>query len=162
MDFIESLPKVRGKSVILTVVDRFSKYAHFINLSHPYSASSVTRAFFDGIIRSHGFPTSIVSERDPVFTSHMWRDLFKLAGVQLLFNTAFHPQTDGQSEVANKVIAMYLRCAKGDRPRALVHWLAWAEYCYNTSFHTALRATPFEEVYGRPLPAILPHTARAT
>jgi len=57
---------------------------------------------------------------------------------------------------------MYLRCAKGDRPRALVHWLAWAEYCYNTSFHTALRAMPFKEVYGRPLPAILPHTAGAT
>jgi len=91
MDFIESLPKVRGKSVILTVVDRFSKYAHFIALSHPYSASSVARAFFDDIIRSHGFPTSIVSDRDPVFTSHMWRDLFKLAGVQLIFNTAFHP-----------------------------------------------------------------------
>jgi hypothetical protein len=72
-------------------------------------------------------------------------------------STAFHPQTDGQSEVVNKVIAMYLRCVTGDRPRAWVDWLAWAEYCYNTSFHTALRATPFEVVYGRPPPPLLPY-----
>jgi len=150
MDFVEGLPKVGGKSVILTVVDRFSKYAHFIALSHPYTASSVARAFFDGIVRLHGFPTSIVSDRDPVFTSHMWRDLFKMAGVQLRLSTAFHPQTDGQSEIVNKVLAMYLRCATGDRPRAWVDWLAWAEYCYNTSYHGAsgdavrggLRAAP--------------------
>jgi hypothetical protein len=157
MDFIEGLPKVGGKSVILTVVDRFSKYAHFIALSHPYIAASVARAFFDGIIRLHGFPSSIVSDRDPVFTGHVWRDLFKMAGVTLRMSTAFHPQTDEQSEVVNKVIAMYLRCVTGDRPRAWVDWLSWAEYCYNTSFHTALCATPFEVVYGRPPPPILPY-----
>jgi hypothetical protein len=64
-------------------------------------------------------------------------------------STAFHPQTDGQSEVVNKVIAMYLR--------SWVDWLSWAEYCYNTSFYTALRTTPFEVVYGRPPPPILPY-----
>ncbi|KAK1614503.1 hypothetical protein QYE76_020020 [Lolium multiflorum] len=156
MDFIEGLPRVGGKSVILTVVDRFSKYAHFISLGHPYTAASVARAFFDGIVRLHGFPSSIVYDRDPVFTGHVWRDLFRMAGVKLRFSTAFHPQTDGQSEVVNKVIAMYLRCVTGDRPRAWVDWLAWAEYCYNTSYHSALRATPFEVVYGRPPPPILP------
>jgi hypothetical protein len=159
IDFIEGLPKVAGKSVILTVVDRFSKYAHFIPLGHPYTAASVARAFFDGIVRLHGFPSSIVSDRDPVFTGHVWRDLFSMAGVKLRMSTAFHPQTDGQSEVVNKVIAMYLRCVTGDRPRSWVEWLSWAEYCYNTSFHTALRATPFEVVYGRPPPPILPYTA---
>jgi hypothetical protein len=157
MDFIEGLPKVHGKSVILTVVDRFSKYAHFIALGHPYTASSVARAFFDGIVRLHGFPVSIVSDRDPVFTGRVWRDLFQMAGVKLRMSTAFHPQTDGQSEVVNKVIAMYLRGVTGDRPRAWVDWLAWAEYCYNTSFHTALRATPFEVVYGRPPPPLIPY-----
>jgi hypothetical protein len=116
MDFIEGLPKVGGKFIILTVVDRFSKYAHFIALGHPYTAASVVRAFFDDIIRLHGFPSSIVSDCDPVFTGHVWRDLFQLAGVNLRLSTAFHPQTDDQYEVVNKVISMYLRCVTGDRP----------------------------------------------
>lgn len=95
MDFIKELPKAHNKSLILTVVDRFSKYAHFIPLGHPYTASSVARAFFTDIVRLHGFPESIVSDRDPVFTGHIWHDLFKLAfklaGVQLRMSTAFHP-----------------------------------------------------------------------
>jgi hypothetical protein len=69
LDFVEALPKVKGKSVILTVVDRFSKYAHFIPLAHPYSAESVAQAFFAEIVRLHGMPQSMVSDRDPVFTS---------------------------------------------------------------------------------------------
>ncbi|KAE8815366.1 Alpha-L-fucosidase 2 [Hordeum vulgare] len=156
LDFIKGLPKVGGKSVILTVVNRFSKYSHFIALNHPYMTASVARAFFDGIVYLHGFPASIVSDRDPVFTSHVWRDLFHLAGVKLRLSTAFHPQTDGQSKVVIRVIAMYLRCVTGDRPRAWVDWLAWAEYCYNTSYNSALHATSFEVVYGRPPPPILP------
>lgn len=158
IDFVGGLPKVAGKSVILTVIDRFSKYAHFIPLGHPYTVASVARTFFDGIVCLHRFPSSIVSDSDTVFTGNVWRDLFGRAGVKLHMSTAFHPQTDGQSEVVNKVIAMYLRCVTGDRPRAWVDWLSWAEYCYNTSFPTALRATPFEVVYGRPPPPILPYT----
>jgi hypothetical protein len=76
IDFIEALPKVGGKSIILTVVDRFSKMVHFIPLSHPYSASSVVKAFFDNIIHLHGIPCSIVSDRDPVFTNKFWEDSF--------------------------------------------------------------------------------------
>jgi hypothetical protein len=124
MTFIEGLPKVGGKSVILMVVDRLSKYAHFIALSHPYTAASMVRAFFDGIVRLHGFPSSIVSDRDLVFTGHVWHDIFWLAGVKLRLSTAFHPQTGSQSEVVNKVIAMYLHCVTGDHPRAWVDWLA--------------------------------------
>jgi hypothetical protein len=71
MDFVEGLPKVHGKFVILTVVDRFSKYAHFIALGHPYTVTSVARAFFDGIVRLHRFPSSIVNDRDPVFMGHV-------------------------------------------------------------------------------------------
>jgi hypothetical protein len=156
MDFIEALPKVNGKSMILTVVDRFSKFAHFIPLGHPYTATSVARAFFNDIVRLHGLPESIVSDRDPVFTGHVWRDLFKFSGVQLKLSTAFHPQTDGQSEV-NKTISMYLRYMTGDRPRAWLEWLPWAEFCYNTSYHSALKATPFQVVYGRSPPHIPPY-----
>jgi len=91
MDFIEALPRVGGKSVILTIVDRFSKYCHFIPLAHPYSAESVAKAFFSDIVRLHGIPQSIVSNRDPVFTSIFWKELMCLAGVKLHMTTAFHP-----------------------------------------------------------------------
>ena len=117
MDFMEGLPKVGGKSVIMTVVDRFSKSAHFIPLGHPYTAETVARAFFGEVVRLHGIPTSIVSDRDPVFTSAFWQALFSATGTKLQMSSAFHPQSDGQSEVANKIIAMYLRCFTGDRPR---------------------------------------------
>lgn len=143
LDFIESLPKVNGKSVILTVVDCFSKFAHCIPLGHPYTASTVARAFFQEIVRLHGFPESIVSDRDPVFTGHVWQDIFKMARVKLCMSTAFHPQSDGQSEAVNKTIAMYLRCIMGDRPRSWLKWLPWAEYCYNKSYHSALKTSPF-------------------
>jgi len=155
MDFVEGFPKVGGKSVILTIVDRLSKYAHFIALSHPYSANSVARAFFENIVRLHGFPCSIVTDRDPVFTSNFWSELFRLAGVKLHMSSAFHPQTDGQSEVTNRTIVMYLRCLAGDRPRSWLQWLPWAEYCFNTSYQTSLKATPFQVIYGREPPTLL-------
>jgi len=158
LDFIEALPKVHGKSVLLMVVDRFSKYAHFIPLGHPYTASSVARAFFQDIVRLHGFPESIVSDRDPVFTGHVWRDLFRHAGVKLRMSSAFHPQTDGQSEAVNKTITMYLRCLTGDRPRDWLDWLPWAEFSYNSAYHTALQTSPFQVVYGRSPPDLLPYT----
>jgi len=154
MDFVEGLPKVGGKSMILTVVDRFSKYAHFVALSHPYTAVSVARIIFDEIVRLHGIPTSIVSDRDPVFTSAFWQELFRASGSKLHMNSAFHPQSDGQTEVVNKIIAMYLRCLTRDRPRQWVKWLPWAEYVYNTSFQSAVRETPFKIVYGRDPPCI--------
>jgi transposase InsO family protein len=134
MDFIEGFSRVNGKSVILTVVDRFSKYAHFVPLGHPYTATSVAKVFFEEIVCLHGLPKSIVSDHDPVFTSKFWIELFKLSGVKLQLTSAFHPQSDGQSEAVNKVITMYLRCLIGDRPRQWLKWLPWAEYCYNTTF----------------------------
>jgi hypothetical protein len=113
---------------------------------HPYTAASVTCAFFNDIIRLHGFPSSIINDRDLVFIGNVWHDLFGLAGIKLRMSTTFHPQIDGQSKVVNKVITMYLRCVTGDRLRSWVDWLSWVEYCYITSFHTTLRATPFEVV----------------
>ena len=155
IDFIEALPKVNGKMVILTVVDRSSKAAHFILLGHPYTATMVARAFFSEIVRLHGIPASIVSDRDPVFTSEFWRELFRLAGVKLQMTSAFHPQSDGQLEVTNKIIAMYLRCLTSDRPRQWLEWLPWAEFCYNSSYQQSIKTSPFELVYGRPPPSIL-------
>jgi len=93
-------------------------------------------------------PSSIVSDRDPVFTGAFWKELFALAGVHLHFMSAFHPQSDGQFEATNKIIAMYLRCLTGDRPRQWVHWLPWAEFCYNSSYQASLKTSPFRVVYG--------------
>jgi len=78
-----------------------------------------------------------------------------LAGVKLHLSSAFHPQTDGQSEVSNRIIVMYLRCLVGDRPRSWLQWLPWAEYCFNTSYQTSLKATPFQVVYGRDPPSLI-------
>jgi hypothetical protein len=147
---------------VLTVVNRFSKYGHFITLGHPYSATTVATAFFTNIVRLHGFLASIVSDHDPVFTSRVWQEMFKLSGTQLCLSSAFRPQTDGQSEVTNRVITMYLRCLPGDPPRSWLHWLPWAEYCFNTSYQTALGATPFQVVYGRPPPPMVSFQSGAT
>jgi hypothetical protein len=154
IDFVEALPRVRGKSIILTVVDRFSMYCHFIPLAHPYSAESVAQAFFTDIVRLHGVPQSMVSDRDPVFTSTFWRELMRMMGTKLHMASAFHPQSDGQTEAANCVIAMYLRCFTGDRPRHWLRWLPWAEYTYNTAYQSSLRETPFWVVYGRDPPSM--------
>jgi len=116
IDFVEALPRVHGRTVILSVVDRFSKYALFIPLAHPYTAEFVAQAFFADIVRLHGIPQSIVSDRDPVFTSTFWRELMRLVGTKLHMTSAFHPQSDGQTEAANHVIIMYLCCFTGDRP----------------------------------------------
>jgi hypothetical protein len=138
----------------LTVVDRFSKYAHFLPLAHPYTVESVARVFFAEIVRLHGVPQSIVSARDPVFTSAFWRALMAATGSKLQMSTAFHPQSDGQSEAANKVITMYLRCFTGDRPKQWIRWLPWAEYIYNTAYQVSTKTTPFSIVYGREPPSL--------
>jgi hypothetical protein len=162
LDFVEALPRVRGKSIILTVVDRFSKYCHFIPLAHPYSAESVAQAFFAEIVRLHGVPQSMVSDRDVIFTSKFWKELMRLMGTDLHMTSAFHPQSDGQSEAANRVIIMYLHCLTGDRPRQWLQWLPWAEYIFNTAYQTSLRDTPFRVVYGRDPPSLRSYEAGDT
>jgi hypothetical protein len=93
----------------------------------------------------------LVSDRDPVFTSMFWRELMHLMGTKLHMTTAFHPQSDGQSEAANRVIIMYLRCLK---PRQWLRWLPWAEFVFNAAYQTSLRDTPFRVVYGHDPPSI--------
>lgn len=88
IDFIEGLPKSDSYTVILVIVDRFTKYAHFIPLKHPYTAKSVAQLVFDNVIKLHGMPKSVVSDRDKVFTSVFWQELFKMVGTKLLLSSA--------------------------------------------------------------------------
>lgn len=157
MDFIDGLPISFGKSVILVVVDRLTKAAHFIALSHPYSALTVAQAFMDNIFKLHGLPNSIVSDRDSVFLSEFWRELFTLQGVALNYSSAYHPQSDGQTEVVNRCLETYLRCMTSDRPGLWSRWLPLAEFWYNTSFHSSANMSPYEAVYGQPPPQHLPY-----
>ena len=155
MDFIEGLPSSDRRDSILVVVDRLSKYAHFIGLKHPFSAAGVAEIFMREVVRLHGIPQAIISDQDKVFMSHFWSELFKLQGSTLKRSTAYHPQSDGQSEVVNRCLETYLRCFASEQPRTWFKWLAWAEYWYNTSTHSATRCTPFRALYGRDPPPLI-------
>lgn len=91
-------------NTIMVVVDRLTKYVHFIGLSHPYSATKVAALFAQNVLKLHEMPTSIMSDRDPVFTAKFWAKLFKLQWVQFAMSSTYHPQTDGQTEVVNKCL----------------------------------------------------------
>lgn len=95
MDFIEGLPQSGLYNSILVVVDKFSKFSHFIPLRHPFTAATVAQVFMDSINRLHGLPNTIISDRDHIFTSNLWQSLFKAAGSELRLSSAYHPQTDG-------------------------------------------------------------------
>jgi len=116
MDFITGLPASRGYSVIFVVVDRLSKYAHFAPLKTSFTTIKVTEVFVANVVKLHGFPYSIVSDRDKVFISSFWQHLFKLHGTSLKMSSAYHPQTDGQSEAVNKCLEMYLHCFSSEQP----------------------------------------------
>jgi transposase InsO family protein len=121
MDFIEGLPKSASKDVILVVVDRLTKYAHFLALSHLYTAQSVAQLFWDNIFKLHGPPTAISTDRDRIFTSKLWQYIFKAMKVTLQYSTAYHPQTDGQIKRLNQCLENYLRCMTFMEPKK---WLA--------------------------------------
>ncbi|PKA61698.1 putative mitochondrial protein [Apostasia shenzhenica] len=158
MDFIEGLPPSNGRNIILVVVDRLTKYAHFIALSHPYSALEVAQIFLDNVFKLHGMPTTIVSDRDPVFISKFWKDFLRLQGVAQHMSTAYHPQTDGQTEVVNRCLETYLRCMTHERPKQWVRWLPLAEWWYNTNYHSSIRMSPYEALYGQSAPLSVPYT----
>lgn len=109
------------------MVDCLSKYAHFIAIIHPYTASLVAEIFVKEVVRSHGYPQSIVSDRAKIFINHFWKEMFKLAGTKLHRSSAYHPQFDDQTEVVNKSVEAYLRCFCREKPKDWGHWLHWTE-----------------------------------
>jgi hypothetical protein len=143
LDFISGLPPTGKGNCILVVVDKLSKYAHFMVLKHPLTALTMAKIFLDHVYRLHRLPTAIISDRDPNFTSCLWQELFRLTGTQLCLSSSYHPQSDGQTERVNQCLETYLRCFVHSCPRQWPMWLWLAKFWYNTCHHSSLGKSPF-------------------
>jgi hypothetical protein len=133
----------------LVVEDKLTRFAHFIPLSHPFTAQTVADAYMESVFKLHGMPFAVVSDRDKIFTSQFWQQLFKCSGTQLRMSTACHPQSNGQTERVNQCLETFLRCFTHACPGKWSKWLALAEHWYNTSPHSTLGTSPFDVLYGR-------------
>ncbi|KAL0561078.1 hypothetical protein IC582_001496 [Cucumis melo] len=150
MDFITGLPRtLRGFTVIWVVVDRLTKSAHFVPGKSTYTASKWAQLYMSEIVRLHGVPVSIVSDRDARFTSKFWKGLHTAMGTRLDFSTAFHPQTDGQIERLNQVLEDMLRACALEFPGSWDSHLHLMEFAYNNSYQATIGMAPFEALYGR-------------
>ncbi|GJR43843.1 reverse transcriptase domain-containing protein [Tanacetum coccineum] len=150
MDFITKLPRTRsGHDAIWVVVDRLTKSAHFIAIREDFSTEKLAKVYLDRIVARHGVPVSIISDRDARFTSRLWQTFQKALGTRLDMSTAYHPQTDGQSERTIQTLEDMLRACAIDFSGSWDIHLPLVEFSYNNSFHSSIRCAPFEALYGR-------------
>jgi len=140
--------KKKGSDSIFVIVDRFSKMAHFIPCHKTDDATNIADLFFKEIVRLHGVPRSIVSDRDVKFLSYFWKVLWEKLGTKLLFSTTCHPQTDGQTEVVNRTLTQLLRTVIQKNLKTWEDCLPFIEFAYNRTMHTITSYSPFEIVYG--------------
>lgn len=135
MDFVDGLPQS-------------SKFSYFIPLAHPYTEAIAAQLYLQQIYKIHGLPTAIVSDYDPVFTSHFWQELFKPSGTKLRLSTINHPQTDGQTERVNHCVETFLCSFTQACPRRWSFWIPLAQFWYNNAHHSAIGMTPLKAMFG--------------
>ncbi|GJT29214.1 putative reverse transcriptase domain-containing protein [Tanacetum coccineum] len=150
MDFVTKLPRTSsGHDTIWVIVDRLTKSAHFLPMREDYKMERLARLYLNEIVARHGVPISIISDRDSRFTSRFWQSMQEALGTRLDMSTAYHPQTDGQSERTIQTLEDMLRaCVLDFRGSWDVH-LPLVEFSYNNSYHSSVRCAPFEALYGR-------------
>ncbi|GJV76956.1 putative reverse transcriptase domain-containing protein [Tanacetum coccineum] len=150
MDFVTKLPKSpQGHDTIWVIVDRLTKSAIFTPMRETDSMEKLARLYIKEVVARHGIPVSIICDRDPRFASHFWRSLQKALGTSLDMSTAYHPETDGQSERTIQTLEDMLRACVIDFGNGWIKHLPLVEFSYNNSYHASIKATPFEALYGR-------------
>ena len=148
MDFIISLPKVKGMGSVFVVVDQFSKYVVFMAAPSTCTAEVAADLFYKNMVKYFGLPEDIVSDRDSRFTGQFWTVLFGLMGLELKFSTANHPQTDGQTERISAVLEDYLRHYVIVSQKNWIDLLDSAQFAYNLHKSSSTGMSPFELAMG--------------
>ncbi|GJZ53654.1 putative reverse transcriptase domain-containing protein [Tanacetum coccineum] len=150
MDFVTKLPKTsQGYDTIWVIVDRLTKSAIFTPMRETNPLDKLARLYLKEVVTRHGIPVSIICDRDPRFASNFWRSLQNALGTNLDMSTAYHPQTDGQSERTIQTLEDMLRACAIDFGKGWVNHLPLVEFSYNNSYHASIKAAPFEALYGR-------------
>ena len=149
MDFITGLPRSKRYDSIFVVVDLLTEMAHLIPVHKDPSARDIAHVFMKGIFLYHGLPRRIISDRDSKFTSNFWRAIFEATGAQLSFSTAYHPQSDGQTERVNQVVEDIMRAYCMREPTKWTRYLYLVEFAYNASHQRSIGMSPFKALYGQ-------------
>ena len=151
MDFVTHFPRTQQRhDEVYVIVDRLMKSAHFLAVRMTFALERLCRLYIREIVRLHGVPVSIVLDRDPRFTAQFWKSFQKVMGTRLTMNTAFHPQTDGQSERTIQVLEGMLRACVLDHKGSWEEYLPLVEFAYNNSYQASIQMAPYEALYGRP------------
>ncbi len=148
LDFVTGLPPSAGNTVVLTVVGRFSKAAHFIPLPKLPSTKETAQVMVDHVFKIHGLPTDVVSDRGPQFKSQFWEEFCRLIGASSSLSSGFHPQTNGQAERTNQILGRMLRSLTSQSPASWCDQLSWAEYAHNSLPSSATGLSPFHACLG--------------
>ncbi|GKA44110.1 putative reverse transcriptase domain-containing protein, partial [Tanacetum coccineum] len=150
MDFFTKLPRTQsGNDTIWVIVDRLTKSAHFLPMRETNPMDKLARLYLKEVVTRHGIPVSIICDRNPRFASKFWRSFQKAMGTQLDMSTAYHPQTDGQSERTIQTLEDMLRAYVIDFKNGWERHLPLIEFSYNNSYHASIKAAPFKTLYGR-------------